>query len=178
MLPTPEAVEDYLAAPAEDAHQQLVERTADIAPIRRTLGSTGWTRSITRTAMVLSMTVYRPHAWRYRDYLIDSLNADKPWDRMIREQLAADALFPDRQDLIPALGFLGAGTYDHSAAATAPKSFENLDRDDMVTQTMASFVSTTANCARCHAHKFDPVTQEDYYALQAVFAGIGKAYQV
>lgn len=116
----------------------------------------------------------RPNAWRFRDYVIASLNRDTPWDRFIREQIAADALFPGETHLTAALGFLGAGNYDSSAAATAPTSFEYLDRDDLVTQTMASFVSTTANCARCHAHKFDPISQEDYFALQAVFAGIGK----
>ena len=116
----------------------------------------------------------RPNAWRFRDYVIDSLNRDTSWDRFIREQLAADVFFPGETHLTAALGYLGAGTYDSSAAATAPTSFEYLDRDDVVTQTMASFVSTTANCARCHAHKFDPITQEDYFALQAVFAGIGK----
>ncbi|MEZ6054669.1 MAG: DUF1549 and DUF1553 domain-containing protein [Planctomycetaceae bacterium] len=118
--------------------------------------------------------VFRPNAWRYRDYVIDSFNRDTPWDRFIREQLAADIFFPDQPELTVALGYLGAGPYDHSAASTAPMSFEYLDRDDLVTQTMGAFVSTTANCARCHAHKFDPITQEDYYALQAVFAGIGK----
>ncbi|WP_395718367.1 PSD1 and planctomycete cytochrome C domain-containing protein [Prosthecobacter sp.] len=114
----------------------------------------------------------RDHAWRYRDYVIASLNADKPWGRFIREQIAADALFPDEPQLIPALGFLGAGVFDHSAYQTAPTNFDYLDRDDLVTQTMGAFTSTTANCARCHAHKFDPITQEDYYALQAVFAGV------
>ena len=118
--------------------------------------------------------VFRPAAWPYRDYLIDRFNQDIPWDRMIREQLAADVFFPADTSLTPALGFLGAGTYDHSAAATAPKNFENLDRDDMVTQTMSAFTSTTVGCARCHDHKFDPVSQADYYSLQAVFAGIGK----
>ncbi len=116
----------------------------------------------------------RPNAWRFRDYVIASLNRDTPWDRFIREQIAADVLFPEEPQLTAALGFLGAGTYDSSAAGTAPMSFEYLDRDDLVTQTMAAFVSTTANCARCHAHKFDPISQEDYFALQAVFAGIGK----
>src|SRR5207237_7313489 len=72
------------------------------------------------------------------------------------------------------LGFIAAGPWDQSAAATAPKMFEHLDRDDMVTQTMSTFASTTVHCARCHDHKFDPITQEDYYALQAVFAGVGK----
>lgn len=114
----------------------------------------------------------RDHAWRFRDYLIESLNNDKPWPRFVREQLAADHLFPEEPRLIAALGFLGAGVFDHSAYSTAPTNFDYLDRDDLVTQTMAAFTSTTANCARCHAHKFDPITQEDYYALQTVFAGI------
>ena len=114
----------------------------------------------------------RDHAWRYRDYVIESLNNDKPWARFVREQLAADRLFPEEPRLIAALGFLGAGVFDHSAFQTAPTNFDYLDRDDLVTQTMAAFTSSTANCARCHAHKFDPITQEDYYALQSVFAGI------
>ncbi len=118
--------------------------------------------------------VFRPNAWRFRDYLIRSFNEDTPWPQFIREQLAADVFSPDVPQRVAALGYLGAGTYDHSAAATAPENFENLDRDDMVTQTMSAFVSTTANCARCHDHKFDPITQADYYSLQAVFAGIGK----
>lgn len=114
----------------------------------------------------------RDHAWRYRDYVIEALNNDTPWPRFVREQLAADRFFPDEPRLIAALGFLGAGVFDHSAYQTAPTNFDYLDRDDLVTQTMGAFVSTTANCARCHAHKFDPITQEDYYALQADFAGI------
>ncbi|MEO6742782.1 MAG: PSD1 and planctomycete cytochrome C domain-containing protein, partial [Chthoniobacteraceae bacterium] len=114
----------------------------------------------------------RDHAWRFRDYVIEALNTDRPWSRFIREQLAADRLFPEEPKLIAALGFLGAGVFDHSAYQTAPLNFDYLDRDDLVTQTMGAFTSTTANCARCHAHKFDPITQEDYYALQSVFAGV------
>ncbi len=114
----------------------------------------------------------RDHAWRFRDYVIESLNRDTPWPRFVREQLAADRFYPDEPRLTVALGFLGAGLFDHSAFETAPINFDYLDRDDLVTQTMGAFTSTTANCARCHAHKFDPITQEDYYALQADFAGI------
>ncbi|HUG18357.1 MAG TPA: DUF1549 and DUF1553 domain-containing protein, partial [Planctomycetaceae bacterium] len=118
--------------------------------------------------------VFRQNAWRYRDYVIRSLNEETPWQDFIRQQLAADVFSPDRSDLIAGLGFLGAGPFDLSTASTAPVTFDYMDRDDMVTQTMSAFVSTTANCARCHAHKFDPVSQEDYYSLQAVFAGVGK----
>ncbi len=114
----------------------------------------------------------RDQAWRYRDYVITALNEDKPWTRFVREQLAADVLFPEEPRLVAALGFLGAGVFDHSAYQTAPTNFDYLDRDDLVTQTMGAFASTTANCARCHAHKFDPISQDDYYALQAVFAGL------
>ncbi len=118
--------------------------------------------------------VKRPNAWRYRDYVIQRLNADVPWGRFIREQLAPDVFFPNEPQLMAGLGFVAAGPLELSRAGTAPVTFDYLDRDDMVTQTMAAFVSTTANCARCHTHKFDPITQEDYYCLQAVFAGVGK----
>ncbi|HWB04679.1 MAG TPA: PSD1 and planctomycete cytochrome C domain-containing protein [Verrucomicrobiales bacterium] len=118
--------------------------------------------------------VGRENAWPFRDYVISALNEDKPWRRFVKEQLAADYFYPNQPQLTPALGYLGAGTFDLSAYSTAPVMFEYIDRDDMVTQTMSAFVSTTANCARCHAHKFDPISQEDYYALQAVFAGLIK----
>ncbi len=116
----------------------------------------------------------RDNAWPFRDYVIASFNQDKPWARFIREQLAADYFYPDEPQLTPALGYLGAGTFDLSAYTTAPRNFELIDRDDLVTQTMTAFVSTTANCARCHNHKFDPIPQSDYYALQAVFSGLTK----
>lgn len=114
----------------------------------------------------------RDHAWRYRDYVIGALNEDLPWARFVREQLAADRFYPEEPQRVVALGFLGAGVFDHSAYQTAPMNFDYLDRDDLVTQTMGALASTTANCARCHAHKFDPISQDDYYALQAVFAGV------
>jgi mono/diheme cytochrome c family protein len=119
--------------------------------------------------------IFRTNAWHYRDYVISAFNRDVPWQRFIREQLAADVFYPAEPHLAAALGFLGAGPLDTSTQSTAPRTFDYLDRDDLVTQTMSAFASTTAHCARCHAHKFDPIPQEDYYALQAVFAGITKA---
>ena len=116
----------------------------------------------------------RPNAWRFRDYVIERLNEDVPWDRFVREQLAADVFFPEEPQLTAGLGFIAAGPLEASRAGTAPVTFDYLDRDDIVMQTMGAIVSTTASCARCHTHKFDPITQEDYYSLQAVFAGVGK----
>jgi hypothetical protein len=114
------------------------------------------------------------HAWRYRDYVIESLNADVAWPEWVRQQLAADVLYPDRPEWTPALGFLAAGPWDQSTAATAQQTFDYIDRDNMLTQTMSVLTSTTVHCARCHNHKFDPIPQSDYYALQAVFAGVGR----
>ena len=172
--PSVEDVETFVNDPAVSAYEHLVDRM-----LKSPRYGERWARHWFDTIHFADTHGFehdalRSNAWKFRDYVINSLNQDKPWDRFIREQLATDALFPDETQLIPALGFLGAGTYDHSAAATAINAFENLDRDDMVTQTMSAFVSTTANCARCHQHKFDPISQEDYYSLQAVFAGIGK----
>lgn len=118
--------------------------------------------------------VMRMHAWRYRDYVIRSLNEDTPWPDWVRQQLAADVLYPNQPELKAALGFLAAGPWDQSTAATAQTTFDYLDRDDMVTQTCSVLLSTTVHCARCHHHKFDPIPQSDYYAFQAVLAGVGR----
>jgi hypothetical protein len=167
-------VEAFLADPRSDAYELLVDRL--LASPRY---GERWARHWLDTVHFADSHGYehdigRDHAWRYRDYVIDALNQDVSWDRFIREQLAVDYFFPDRSDLIPALGFLGAGTFDLSTYSTATATFDYLARDDLVAQTMSAFASTTASCARCHTHKFDPITQEDYYSLQAVFAGILK----
>ena len=174
LAPTPQDVEAFVTDPDANAYEKLVDRLL----MSQRYGER-WARHWFDTIHFADSHGYehdigRDHAWRYRDYVIQALNEDTSWSRFICEQLAADYLFPDEPQLIPALGFLGAGTFDLSTYSTATVTFDYLDRDDLVTQTMAAFSSTTANCARCHAHKFDPISQEDYYALQAVFAGIIK----
>ena len=172
--PTYEETEAFVSDSRADAYEQLVERWL-ASPRYGQRWARHWFDTIHfADSHGFEHDVFRPHAWRFRDYVIDQFNNDIPWSRFVREQLAADVLYPEAQHNWVALGFLGAGTYDHSAAATAPMSFEHLDRDDLVNQVTASFVSSTAQCARCHDHKFDPIPQADYYALQAVFAGIGK----
>ena len=123
----------------------------------------------------------RRNAWPYRDYVIRAFNEDKPYTRFVEQQLAGDALWPDDPEATVATGFVAAGPWDYVGQVelregTTDKNITRLlDRDDMVMTTMSTFVSMTAHCARCHDHKFDPIPQEDYYRLQAVFAGVDRA---
>ena len=174
MPPSPGEVEAFLKDNSDRAYENVLERLL-ASPRYGERWARHWLDTIHfADSHGFEHDVFRPNAWRFRDYVIESFNADVPWERFVREQLAADVFFSESTDRRVALGYLGAGPYDHSAASTAPRNYENLDRDDLVTQTLGAFASTTANCARCHAHKFDPVSQRDYYSLQAVFAGIGK----
>ena len=122
----------------------------------------------------------RMNAWPYRDYVIRALNSDKPYARFIEEQIAGDVLHPGTTDGITALGFISAGPWDLIGHAEVPESkldgkiARHLDRDDMVQNTLGAFCSLTVGCAQCHYHKFDPISQEDYYSLQAVFAAIDR----
>ncbi len=122
----------------------------------------------------------RPNAWPYRDYVIRAFNEDKPYARFVQEQIAGDTLFPGTRDGIEALGFIAAGPWDYIGHAEVPetkidgKIARHLDRDDMVANTINTFCSLTVHCAQCHNHKFDPITQDDYYSLQAVFAAVDR----
>ncbi len=123
----------------------------------------------------------RPHAWPYRDYLIRAFNEDKPYTRFIEEQIAGDVIYPDDPLAMAALGMLAAGPWDESSqmgimdGVLDKKMAQVLDRDDMIATTLGSFNSLTIHCARCHNHKFDPISLEDYYSLQAVFSGVDRA---
>ena len=123
----------------------------------------------------------RPNAWPYRDYVIRSLNEDKPYARFVQEQIAGDVLFPGEPDGILGLGFIAAGPWDFIGHVEVPESkidgkiARHLDRDEMVTNALNTFCSVTIQCARCHDHKFDPFTQQHYYGLQAVFAAVDRA---
>jgi hypothetical protein len=123
----------------------------------------------------------RPHAWPYRDYVIRAFNEDKPYARFVEEQLAGDVLYPDEPDGVVALGFIAAGPWDFVGHVELPiTKTDGLiarynDRDDMVMTTFSTFQGLTVHCARCHDHKFDPISAQEYYSLQAVFAGVDRA---
>ena len=116
----------------------------------------------------------RFNAWPYRDYVIRSLNADTPYPQFILEQLAGDVVAGGKPDTELATAFLVSGTHDIVGNQTLEGKLKqrNDDLDDMIATTGFTFLGLTLGCARCHDHKFDPISQRDYYGLQAIFAGV------
>jgi mono/diheme cytochrome c family protein len=179
--PTPEEIESFERDESPDAYERLVDRLL-ASPHYGERWARHWLDVVHYgESNGYGMDRPRMNAWPYRDYLIASFNSDKPYSRFVQEQIAADALFPDQPQLTAALGFAASGPFNQSALVEQVDGTEckrialNLDRDDMVTTVSATFLSMTVHCARCHEHKFDPLTQKDYYRLQAVFAGVGRA---
>ncbi len=179
--PTPEEVDAFVADHTPTAYDALVTRLLNSPRYGE-----HWARHWLDVAHYADThgndhDYVRPNAWPYRDYVIGSFNDDKPYARFIKEQVAGDALFPDDAQATVALGFLAAGPWDETLMVgvredTVDHRFAQvLDRDDMVTTVMSTFTALTIHCARCHNHKFDPISQREYYALQAVFAGIDRA---
>jgi hypothetical protein len=118
----------------------------------------------------------RPDAWRYRDFVILAFNDDLPYDQFVRLQIAGDVVRPGDPMGIVATGFLVAGPYDEvgqSQQSAAMKGIVRQDEmEDVIAATCQTFLGLTVNCARCHDHKFDPITQVDYYRLAAALAGL------
>jgi hypothetical protein len=178
--PTPEEVDAFTNDAAPDAYERVVDRL--LASPRY---GERWGRHWLDVVHYGDTHGYdkdkpRPHAWRYRDYVIKSINDDQLYPRFIKEQVAGDVLFPNDPEGIVATGFIAAGPWDFVGhvelrEGTVDKEKTRLlDRDDMVSSTVGTFLSLTAHCARCHDHKFDPIPQKDYYRLQAVFAGVDR----
>ena len=112
----------------------------------------------------------KPHAWRYRDYVIRSFNDDKPYDQFVVEQLAGDELPSPSNDALIATGYYRLGLWDDEPADRLQAKYDSFD--DIVATTAQTFLGLTLNCARCHDHKLDPLPQRDYYALLAFFHNI------
>jgi hypothetical protein len=115
----------------------------------------------------------KPNAWRYRDYVIESLNRDKPFDRFVLEQLAGDELPDANTETFAALGYYRLGPWDDEPADPKTDRFDQLD--DIVSTTSQVFLGLTLGCARCHDHKFEPLTARDYYRMVAIFNGLERA---
>ena len=176
--PAPEAVTAFLDDPSPDAYESLVDRLLASPRYGERWGRHWLDVAHYGDTHGFDQDKQRPNAWRYRDYVIDAFNKDKPYERFVLEQVAGDALDPGNPEAVIATGFLAAGPWDFAAnlqlkdGTRGKENVRLLDRDDIVATVMSTFTSTTVHCARCHDHKFDPIRQEEYYRLQAVFSGI------
>jgi hypothetical protein len=165
--PTPQEQRAFLADPSPEAYARVVDRL--LASPRY---GERWARHWLDVARYAESNGYerdgaKPSAWRYRDYVIDAFNRDKPYDRFVQEQIAGDEL--DNSDAAAQIAttFLRLGTWDDEPADPAVDRYDQLD--DVLGTTATAFLGLTLRCARCHDHKFEPFTQKDYYQMLAVF---------
>lgn len=168
--PTPEEVRAFVA----DSDPQAYEKLVDSLLARPQYGER-WARpwlDLVRYADSDGYRIdhYRPQAWRYRDYVIASLNADKPYDRFVQEQLAGDELFPGSSDALVATGYLRHWIYEYNSRDA--KGQWSIILNDITDNVGDVFLGLGMQCARCHDHKYDPILQKDYFRLQAFFAGL------
>ena len=168
--PTPAEVEAFAADSSPGAYDALVDRLLDSPHYGEK-----WGRNWLDLVRYADTNSYerddpKPNAWRYRDYVIRSLNADKPYDQFVREQLAGDELSDPAPDSLIATGYYRLGIWDAEPADHELARYNELD--DIVATTSQVFLGMTVDCARCHDHKIDPIPQKDYYKLLSFFQNI------
>ena len=174
--PEPEEVAAFLADDSPDAYSRLVDRCLKSPHYGERWGR-HWL-DIVRfgESQGFERDKLRPNSWPYRDWVIAALNDDMPYDEFVRCQLAGDVIHPDDPRATIATGFLVAAPWDEvgqTQQSAAMRSVVRQDEiEDLIGATAQTFLGLTVNCARCHDHKFDPVTQAEYYRLAAVFAGV------
>jgi mono/diheme cytochrome c family protein len=168
--PTPAEVDAFLADDAGDAYEKVVDRL--LASPRY---GEHWARhwlDLVRYAETngYEFDAVKPNVWRYRDYVTNSFNDDKPYDRFVKEQLAGDEMEPATTEGIIATGYYRLAPFDSGAPDRLQAMYDGLD--DMVATTGQVFLGLTVNCARCHDHKIDPFPQKDYYRMLAFFHNV------
>ena len=177
--PTPAEVDAFVGDKSTDAYEKVVDRLL-ASPAYGERWATKWL-DVVRYADTngFELDQERVHAWRYRDYVVRAFNSDKPYDRFIREQIAGDEMFPGNQEALIATGYLRAGSEHVVSGNIDPDESRQEVLTEIATNVGQAFLGVTVNCARCHNHKFDPILQKDFYALQAVFAGAkGKEVEI
>lgn len=168
--PTPAEVDAFLRDQSPQAYQNLLNRLM-ASPRYGERWAQKWL-DVVRYADTngFELDAERPHAWRYRDYLIRSFNANKRYDRLVREQLAGDELYPQDPDALIATGFLRAGPRHVVGGNVDEEQNRQEDLMEMTHSISTALMGLTIGCARCHNHKFDPILQSDYYRLHGILA--------
>ena len=169
--PTPEEVADFVSDDRndEDAFAAVVDRLLQ-SPHYGERMAQHWLDVVRYADSSGFANDYeRGNAWRYRDYVIRSFNADKPYDQFVRQQIAGDELSPDDPESWVAVGFLRMGPWELTGMEVARVARQRF-LDDVTNSVGETFLAHSLQCARCHDHKFDPIPTRDYYSIQAVFA--------
>lgn len=166
--PSPAEVEAFVRDPGPQAYANLVDQL-----LERPEYGEKWARhwlDLVRYAESdgYKQDAYRPHAWRYRDYVIRSLNDDKPYDQFVQEQLAGDEIAPHDKDAVIATGYLRHWIYEYNQRDV--RTQWDIIINDVTDVTADVFLGLGLGCARCHDHKFDPILRKDYYRIRAFFA--------
>ncbi len=168
--PSPEQIDAFLAASAnnsEAAYAALVDQLLDSPHYGERWGRFWLDLARWGESHGYQHDIPRPYAWRYRDYVVESFNADKPYDRFLAEQLAGDELQPYADEHLIATGFLASARISGNNMDKAAQRNDVLF--DIVNATGSAVLGLTMECAQCHNHKFDPISQRDYFRLQAFF---------
>ncbi len=174
--PSPGEVDDFVQDPSPDAYANLVERLLASPHYGERWGRHWLDVARFTESQGFEYDKLRPNAWHYRDYVIRSFNRDKPYDQFMREQVAGDVLEPVTAEGIVAASLLVCGPWDEAGNSQANATQKAVTREDELEDILGvvgqSFLGLTINCARCHAHKFDPVPHADYYRFKSVFDGV------
>jgi len=172
--PTPVEVDDFVNDERPDAFERLVDRLL-ASPHYGERWARHWLDVVRfGESNGFERDLPRPNAWPYRDWVIDAFNRDLPYDEFVRWQLAGDLLAPDDVQAIKAVGFIVAGAHD-TVVPVVDRMRAMMRQDeleDIVGTVSQTFLGLTVNCARCHDHKFDPITTREYYQLASALAGI------
>ncbi len=168
LAPTADEQRAFVADESPDAYERLVDRLLE-SPHYGERWAQHWL-DVVRYAETdgFKEDAFRPNAHKYRDYVIRAFNADLPYDQFIRQQLAGDELEPDNPEALVATGLNRLYPDEYNAANVRQRRQEI--HDDLTEATSLAFLGLTMGCAACHDHKFDPISQVDYYRLQAFFA--------
>jgi len=171
--PTVEQVKAFVNDPAADAYDKLIDTLLESQRYGEKWGRHWLDLARYGDTSGFEQDPYMVYAWRYRDWVIESINKDKPYDRFVKEQIAGDELYPDDPPSISGTGFYTVGpNRDMLFKVEDINRLETLQ--DWVDTTGSVFLGLTVGCARCHDHKFDPIPQRDYKALEAIFQGAEK----
>ena len=174
LMPDFETVERFARNPRDSTYEEVVDSLLSSPHFGERWGRHWLDLARYADSSGLHNDLDRPHAWRYRDYVIESFNADKPYDVFVAEQIAGDEFNRGSEKALVATGFCRNGPSNEDNMGNQQEQYRLDELDDVISTTASVFLGLSLGCARCHDHKYDPLTAADYYQMLAVFNGTEK----